>query len=192
MVVFVILDMVFQMLYLKRDEGYHLLAQTHVQQVVAQREVEQLALPERLLGDGLPSLFEPQVIVAQLFHLRRDVLMLQAFVLNYPCAVLHDALRQWPDIRKPAAMDIDEVEEIALVVELLHGSLHGILETDGCRRGDTGGLQEHKVVDAVGSLFLEVADVVADHLWEYRRREPCAHHGVPLELQDDGEDAYRL
>ena len=49
--VVLLLLLVFQLVDVVGDEGYQVLAEAHVEQVVAQREVKQLALPDLLAGE---------------------------------------------------------------------------------------------------------------------------------------------
>ena len=191
-VVLTVLQMILQMLYLEGDEWHHLTAKPRVEQVVAQREVEQLALPEHLLGGGHPRLFEAQVVVVQVLDGLRRVLMFYPLVFHRPGAVLQDPLGQRTDIDEPAAMDIHEILELALVAQFLHRSLYGILEGDRRRLGDGRRLQQHQIVVAVGCLLQQITRIVADGLGEDRRREPGTHHRVALKQYDDRIDADAL
>ena len=129
-VVLTSLQMVFQMLYLKGDKGDDLPAKAGVQQVISQGEVQELTLPYHLFGGGLPFIFQSQVVMAEMPDGFRRCLMLNALVVESPFAILLDALRQRPDVAKPAAMDIDEVEKLTVVFHLLHGTLDSFLKAD--------------------------------------------------------------
>ena len=69
-----VLQQVFQLVDVEGDEWYHALAQLGIQQVVAQREVQQLALPDGLLGDRLGGLVEVERKVIE--GLQRDGVLL--------------------------------------------------------------------------------------------------------------------
>ena len=180
------------MLYLKGDKGDDLPAQTGVQQVVTQGEIQELALPYHLFSGRLPFIFQSQVVMTEMPDGFRRCLMLNTLVVNSPCAVFLNALRQRPDVAKPAAVNIDKVEELAVVPHLLHGTLDSILKADALRRCDGCRLQQDQVVVAVGRFLQQVTGIVAHHLGKHIRREPGPHHRMSLQHQDYGVNAYFL
>ena len=193
-VVLAILQVVFQMLNLERDEGHDTPSQTCVQQIVAQREVEQLALPYHLLRGGLPSVLQPQVVVVQRagqLSRRRVGRLVSAFTHHLSVGTSHP-LWQRTDVAQPATVNVNEVEELAVVVQLLGGTPDGILEADGSRLRDGRRLQQHQVVVAVGHFLQQIARIVAGCLREHGGRQPGSHHGMPFQQHHDGIDAHRL
>ena len=187
-IVFAVEDMVFEHVDIERHKRNDTPTRAEVQQVVAQREVQELALPNLLAGD-LCALLQLQLGRLHLLQSRGGLLVFQSCIL--PHAVhLH---RQRPDAFHSAAIHIAEQHELVLLgnkVFLTH--LHRLLKRDGIRAGQCRGLEEHHLADAVGSGLREERPVVAHAIGGILVHEPAAHKHMSLLQHEQRMQATRL
>ena len=155
----IVLKLVFQRVDVERHKRHHILADADVEQVVAQREVEQFALPN-LLASDLAARLTANVELPHVAHGTGGAAVVGTFQLGF--LTCHQ--RQGADSEETAAEYIDCHDEVV-------GS-----ETDMVFRGfyrcfegrvflsEHGGLDDDHLADAVGDGFGDETHIIAQLL----------------------------
>ena len=125
------LHVVFQRFHLEGNERNDTLREAAVDEVVAQREVEQLAFPQCLFGNLSLLFVQVKRIVVQMLDVFRHGVVLHAVV--HESAAVGKALGQGLDAVEATVADIDEEHECTLVANLLFGFGSGIFKAGGRR-----------------------------------------------------------
>ena len=150
LIVAAVVQIVLEVLDLIGDKGHHLLAHAYVHQVVAQREVEQLALPYLLAGQLALVFFGCNIGHVHGLHTLGGVLVLDA--VGLPLSV--DAHGQRTYALEPAAVDVaEQYEAVFIGNDMVLSVAHGVFESHFARCCQVGGLHEYHLADAVADGF---------------------------------------
>ena len=187
-IVFLGLQVVFEKVDIDGDEGDGAAAEPQVEQVVAQGEVEQFALPYLQTGGVAGSLLRGQVVLRLLLHAVGGMVELEPLLL--PHAVDLDG--EGPYALHAAAVYVERHDEVGrLAIDVPLGGLHGHFEGH-IGLCEHGGLYEHQFVDAVGHRLGEETGVVAVDLRVEFLHEPTSHEHVSAAHDEQGPQPHAL